>query len=258
MKLGFIGMGNIAYALVSGFIRQGKVKTEDIFAFAPNQDKLKKNADELGFNPLSSLKQLVEQADPIILACKPHQVEQVLADIKDELKGKMLISIALGWNFARWKEEGSKGVRFQFVMPNMPAIAGEGVFLFEEENSLEKDEREKIKGLFENSGLVVELPSKLMGIGGAISGCGPAFVDMFIEGYADAAVKYGIPRELAYKLVSATVMGSAKLQLVTGEHPAVLKDKVSSPGGSTIKGVTALEREGLRGACQASIDEIMM
>lgn len=257
MRIGFIGMGNMAEALVTGFIRNGGVKGEEIYAFAPNQEKLKEKAERIGFRAISSLDELVECSDTIILACKPYQVAGVLTEIKDELKGKVVISVALGWNFKKWQDEGIETARFQFVMPNTPAITGEGVFLFEEENSLDYEERKEIKTLFEKSGLVVELSSELMGIGGAISGCGPAFVDIFIEAYADVAVKYGIPRETAYKLISMMVMGSAKLQLMTGEHPAVLKDKVCSPSGSTIKGVTALEREGLRRACQASIDEIM-
>ena len=106
-------------------------------------------------------------------------------------------------------------------------------------------------------GLVEEIPSELMGIGGAISGCGPAFMDMIMESYADAAVKYGIPRTLAYKLIAQTMLGSAKLELQSGSHPGALKDAVCSPGGTTIRGVAALEKAGLRGACIDCIDAIM-
>ena len=240
MKIGFIGMGNMAQALVSGLIKYGKAGTRSINAFAPNQIKLKENADKIGFTPAATLTELVEGSDIIILACKPCHMDIVLGEIRDLLKGKVVISVVLGWNFKKWQSEQIKEARFQFVMPNISVATGEGVM-----------------SIFESAGLVAELPASLMGIGGTISGCGPAFVDLFIESYADAAVKYGISREIAYKLVSATVLGAAKLQLMTGEHPAVLKDKVCSPGGSTIKGVTALEREGLRRACQASIDEIM-
>ena len=257
MKIGFIGMGNMAQALVSGLIKYGKAGTRSINAFAPNQIKLKENADKIGFTPAATLTELVEGSDIIILACKPCHMDIVLGEIRDLLKGKVVISVVLGWNFKRWQSEQIKEARFQFVMPNISVATGEGVILFEEENSLFAVERTDIMSIFESAGLVAELPASLMGIGGTISGCGPAFVDLFIESYADAAVKYGISREIAYKLVSATVLGAAKLQLMTGEHPAVLKDKVCSPGGSTIKGVTALEREGLRRACQASIDEIM-
>lgn len=257
MKIGFIGMGNMAQALASGFTKYAKVKVHSLKAFAPNQIKLKENADKIGFTPVATLTELVEGSDIIILACKPYQTDTVLDEIRDLLKGKAVISVVLGWNLKKWQSEQINGARFQFVMPNISVAAGEGVLLFEEENSLFAGERTDMMRLFESVGLVTELPAKLMGIGGTISGCGPAFVNLFIEAYADAAVKYGISRETAYKLVSATVMGSARLQLMSGEHPAVLKDKVCSPGGSTIKGVTTLEREGFRRACQLSVDEIM-
>ena len=257
MKIGFIGMGNMAQALASGFIKYGRVKAQGLKAFAPNQKKLKENADKIGFTPAATLPELLEDSDIIILACKPYQMDTVLGEIKDLLKGKAVISVALGWNFKKWESEQIKDTRFQFVMPNIPVCTGEGVLIFEEENSLFDGERTDIMKLFESVGLITELPSRLIGIGGAISGCGPAFANLFIEAYADAAVRYGIQRDKAYELVSATLMGAARMQLMTGEHPAVLKDKVCSPAGSTIKGVMALEREGFRRACQTSIDEIM-
>ena len=111
--------------------------------------------------------------------------------------------------------------------------------------------------LFAGIGKVLVLPTHLMGIGGTISGCGPAFTDMIIEAFGDAGVKYGLPREAAYALVSQMLLGAAKLQRDTGRHPAALKDAVCSPGGSTIRGVTALEAHGLRAACQAAVDAVM-
>ena len=111
--------------------------------------------------------------------------------------------------------------------------------------------------LLASVGIVQELPTALMGIGGAVTGCGPAFVDLMMEAYGDAAVKYGMKRKDAYRLIAQMILGSAKLQLETGEHPAVLKDKVCSPAGTTICGVTALERNGFRNACIQSIEAIM-
>ncbi len=257
MKVAFIGMGNMAQALAAGFIKTKKIAKADIFAYAPNQEKLAKNARKIGFVPYKTLSEAVEAADTVVMACKPYQIEDVLKECGSKLAGKALISIALGWNFAKYQDFVAKDVRVQFVMPNTPAMVGEGVFLFEKSNSLKEDERSQWMELFARLGLVEELPDSLMGIGGAVSGCGPAFVDLFIEAYADAAVKYGIPRSTAYKLVSQTVLGSAKLQLETGDHPAVLKDNVCSPAGSTIRGVTALEEAGLRNACIKSIDSIM-
>ena len=129
--------------------------------------------------------------------------------------------------------------------------------LVEQKNSLSAEESATVLGLLGTLGITETLPTNLMGIGGAISGCSPAFMDLIIEAYADAAVKYGMQRAQAYRLVSKTMAGSAMLQLATGEHPGVLKDAVCSPGGTTIRGVDALEKSGLRAACINSIDAIM-
>lgn len=271
-KLGFIGMGNMALALAGGFIKSGKINKNDIFAFAPNQEKLNKNAQVLGFTPCKSLNELVSCADTFVMACKPYQINDVLKEIGTELSGKTLISVAAGWGLKNYEEFFSgtgkvlsaeakmlfnDSVRIQCIMPNTPALVGEGVMLFEKENSLTPEEHAQIVELFSSLGIVEELPSNLMGIGGAVSGCGPAFVDLMMEAYADAAVKYGIPRPTAYKIVAQTILGSAKLQKETGKHPAVLKDEVCSPNGTTICGVATLEKEGFRNACIASIDAIM-
>ena len=191
------------------------------------------------------------------MACTPYQIEKLLGQIKDDLRGKALLSIALGWDLKKYQTILDPSVRIQFVMPNTPAQVGEGVMLFESDNTLEEQERKEIMNWFSKMGLVVDLPTHLMGIGGALTGCGPAFVDLMIEAYADAAVSYGIPREQAYRLTSQMILGAAKLQLETGKAPGELKDAVCSPGGSTIKGVMALEKNGYRAACIAAIQAAM-
>lgn len=256
-KLGFIGMGNMAQALAAGFINAGAIDKSKVYAFAPNQEKLAKNAAAIGFTPQKTLQELADACDTLVMACKPYQIESVIAELGDKLQGKALISIAAGWDFARYEKALPAGVRLQFIMPNTPAMVGEGVLLFEEKNTLTSEEREEIKKLFAAVGLVQELPSNLMGIGGTVTGCGPAFVDLFIEAYGDAAVKYGLKRDDAYRLISQMVLGSAKLQLATGTHPGVLKDNVCSPAGTTICGVTALEEYGLRNACIKSVEAVM-
>jgi len=257
-KIGFIGMGNMALALAGGFIKSQKVRAENIFAYAPNQEKLKKNADSLGFVPCDSLKVLVKNCDTLVVACKPYQIEGVLAEIKADLKEKTLISVAAGWTFDTFSPLLDKSTKILCIMPNTPAMVGEGVFLFEDKNSLSEAEYNQVTELFASLGIVETLPTRLMGIGGAVSGCGPAFMDLVMEAYADAAVKYGISRAQAYRLVAQTMKGSAALQIATGDHPGVLKDAVCSPGGTTICGVDALEKAGLRGACIGSIDAIML
>lgn len=260
-KFGFIGMGNMAKALAQGFIGKGVLDGSKVLAYAPNQEKLKGNAELIGFTPVASLEELCEDCDTLIMACKPYQIEDVLGTLGKSLSGKTLVSVAAGWDFEKYSEclkaLKIKDVRLQFIMPNTPACVSEGVFLFEQTNSLEDSEHKALLEMFEALGTVIELPSNLMGIGGAVSGCGPAFVDLMMESYADAAVKYGIPRATAYKMVAQTILGSAKLQLETGKHPGVLKDEVCSPGGTTIRGVAMLEECGFRDACIASIDAIM-
>lgn len=255
--VGFIGMGNMAQALAAGFIRAGMPDAAKISAYAPNQEKLSKNADLMGFYPCSSLSELLDRSEICIMACKPYQVQAVLAAIGEGLKGKILLSVALGWDFSSYHRILGDRTAIQCIMPNTPALVGEGVMLFEKENSLAPEDRRAIISAFENLGIVEELPSSLMRIGGAISGCGPAFVDLMIEAYADAGVRYGLTRKTAYRLVSQTLLGAAQLQLESDEHPGVLKDRVCSPGGSTIRGCVALEQSGFRSACIRSIEAIM-
>ncbi len=249
----------MALAIAGGFIKSGKVKKEKLFAYAPNQEKLKANARKLGFNAQATLLELIQACDTLIIACKPYQIKDIFSqnDIRKAIAGKALISIAAGWGYSSFKELLGSEVRIQCIMPNTPALVGQGVMIFEKENSLNQEELITIKELFSSLGIIEELPSSLMGIGGAISGCGPAFMDLIMEAYADAAVKYGIQRPLAYRLIAQTMLGSAKLQQETGDHPGVLKDAVCSPNGTTIRGVDALEKKGLRAACLSSIDAIM-
>lgn len=257
MKLGFIGMGNMAKALATGFINNKTCAATDIYAYAPNQQKLKANAELMGFQPVNTPQELIKNVNVIIVACKPNQVEFLFKELGDLPSELEILSIAAGWSYEKYRHLLGHDAHIQCVMPNTPAMIGEGVFLMEETNTLTANTKKEITNLFDSIGTVVNLPSKLMGIGTAISGCGPAFVDMMIEAYADAAVQHGIPREQAYMLVSTTIKGAAQLQLETKQHPAVLKDQVCSPGGTTIRGVTALEENGFRNACIQSINKIM-
>ena len=229
--LGFIGMGNMAGAIAAGILQKGLMKKEEVFAYAPHYEKLVANAEKIGFVPCKDLKELTAKVDTLVMACKPYQIEGVLSEIKEELRGKALISIAAGWNYDKYEKYLDKSTRLQFIMPNTPAMVGEGVLLFEEKNSLLPEEREEIKKLFEALGIVIEL--------------------------GDAGVKYGVPRKQAYEMVSQMIIGSAKLQLETGEHPGVLKDNVCSPAGTTICGVDALEHAGIRAGFIDAIDAIM-
>ena len=188
-RIGFIGMGNMAQALAAGFIQSGAIDKSAVFAFAPHQDKLKANAGRIGFTPVATLNELADTVDTLIMACKPYQIESVIAGLDSRLDGKALVSIAAGWDHQKYQQHIKTVIRIQFIMPNTPAMVGEEVLLFEETNSLNDEERADIMKLFASVGIVQELPTSLMGIGGTVTGCGPAFVDLMIEAYSDAAVK---------------------------------------------------------------------
>lgn len=257
MTLGFIGMGAMGCAMARGIIASGKLSKDALFAFAPNQEKLKANAGAIGFTPCESVKALVEKADVLTVACKPYQIRDAFEGVYREVKAKAIISVASGWLHKDFIELLGEEARVQCVMPNTPCRIGQGVLLFEEKTSLLEGESAFVKDVFGALGAIVPLPTHLMAAGSAVSGCGPAFIDIIIEAYADAAVKYGIPRNTSYALVSQMIIGAAQLQKTTGLHPGALKDEVCSPGGTTIRGVAALEAAGVRAACIKSIDAVM-
>ena len=255
-KIGFIGMGNMAKALAAGFLATGKVRGEDMCAFAPNQDKLRQNAQSLGFSTRPTALSVAEDSDLVIMACKPYQIEGVLAEpgVREALAGKALVSVAIGWDWEKYAALVDPATRVQYVLPNTPAQVREGVFILEDKSSLTDEEQNWLEDLLGACGTVVKLPAHLIGAGSAVSGCGPAFVSMMMEAMADAAVKHGIQRKAAYQLVAQMVIGTGKLMLESGEHPGAMKDAVCSPGGTTIRGVIALEHAGMRAAFMDAVD----
>lgn len=255
--IGFIGFGNMASAIALGAMKAGFLKSEQIVGYDPGMSKLDEIQKEYPVKRANSAQELAQLSDIIVLAVKPNIIEKVVTEIKDVLKNKAVVSIALGWQFQELSTLVSEETRIQAVMPNTPMLVGAGVCLFEEKNTLKANELTFLKSLFESVGIVQTLPTYLMGIGGTVSGCGPAYTYLFIEALADSGVFHGLPRNDAYKLASQMVLGSAKMILETGTHPGELKDSVCSPGGSTIKGVTALEEKGLRAAVIEAVHKSM-
>ena len=253
-KIGFIGMGNMARAIADGFVKNGAARAEDLYAYAPRFERLKAFCDSIGMNACRSVKELLAEVDTVVMAVKPYVVEGVLKEIYEELKGKAMLSVVAGYTCEKYRGLVDESVRVQYIMPNTPCMVGEGMLLFESENTLEEEERKQAIGMFEALGEVEILPTHLMAPAMAISGCGPAFVAMMIEAMADAGVKHGLPRATAYRLASQTALGTGKMQIETGMHPGVIKDGVCSPGGTTIKGVEALEENGMRHAFWSAVN----
>jgi len=256
-KLAFIGLGNMGKAIASGLVRGGAIAAENCWGYDPYTEGLNAFCTETGIHACASAQEAIAHADTVLIAVKPYVIEGVLANLKQDLAGKALISVALGYSYERLSPLVDAQTRVQFVMPNTPAMVGQGVMIFEQSYSLAEEERAEIMEKFKVLGIVEQLPSHLMGIGGCISGCGPAFCAMIIEALADAGVKYGLPRPTAYRLASKTLSGTGAMQLITGQHPGAMKDAVCSPAGSTIRGVEALERSGLRAALLDAIQATM-
>lgn len=254
-KIGFIGMGNMASAIAGGIIKSNFIKGDKVYAFDINQEKLLRMNHDFNIISCDSEIDLVEKVDLVVLAIKPNIVDEVIVKIKDKLNDKAVISIVAGYDNDKFDQLLLPTTRHLSVMPNTPALVLKGMTLLEKENSLTATELEFVVEMFSSIGEVLILPSYQMKAGGSISGCGPAFVYMFIEAMADGGVSLGLPRDVAYKLASQTLIGSGIMQKETALHPGILKDQVCSPGGITIKGVETLEANGFRNAVIKAIKE---
>lgn len=249
MKIGFIGLGNMARPMISGMLREGIASREDIVGSAKTQRTLDAVQEEYGIGVEHSNKAVAEAADVLILAVKPQFLEDVIKEIRESVKEEALvISIAAGKTLSWLSERFDRPLGLVRCMPSTPALVGEGCTGICANDIVTEEELAyslRLMGSFGKASLVEE---RLMDAVGAVSGSSPAYVFMFIEAMADAAVAAGMPRAQAYEFAAQAVCGSAKLMLETGKHPGELKDMVCSPGGTTIEGVRVLEEAGFRGA----------
>ena len=251
-----IGAGNMGGAILHGVIDADYVKASQLLVCDKSRTRLEELALELpGVTFCDMAPDLVEQSDMVILAVKPNMVRQVIDDIRPVLSGKAIISIAAGWTVAMLQEalEGS-GATYLRVMPNTPAMVGEGMTAICNETTFSVSDFDFAQGIFDAVGRTIVLPERLFDGVIAISGSSPAYVDMMIEAMADAGVREGLPRKNAYEMAAQAVLGSALMVLQSGEHPGSLKDAVCSPGGTTIDAVVELERKGFRAAIMDAME----
>jgi len=249
-KVGFIGAGNMGSAILRGALDADYLKPAQVVVCDTSRRRMEELADEFpSVTYCDSASDLVEQCDMIILAVKPQYLQGVIDDIRPALMGKSVISIAAGWTIPMLANalQGS-GAAYMRVMPNTPAMVGEGMTALCDDSTFTKDDFAFAKGIFDAVGRTVVLPEHLFDGVIAISGSSPAYVYMMIEAMADAGVKEGLPRSRAYEMAAQSVLGSALMVLSSGTHPAGLKDAVCSPGGTTIEAVEELERKGFRAA----------
>lgn len=249
MKLGFIGCGNMASAIMGGILKKGLCKPEEILAADPFAPALEKAKSALGVGTTSDNQAVVAFADVVVLAVKPQFYADVIAGIRDSVTDKQLIiTIAPGKTLDWLAGQFGKALPIVRTMPNTPAMVGEGITAASPNAQVGTSMLDTALSILNSFGKAEVIPERLMDAVVSVSGSSPAYIFLLIEAMADGAVADGMPRKQAYTFAAQAVLGSAKMVLETGRHPGDLKDMVCSPAGTTIEAVRVLEEKGFRSA----------
>ena len=256
MKIGFIGLGNMAGAMIGGMLGKNLVAAEDIVGSAKTTATRNKIKSKFKINVVETNIEVAEQANILFLAVKPIFLGEVIEEIKCYVKtDALVVSIAAGRDLHFLKEAfGRPELKIIRCMPNTPAMVLEGCTGVCAGEEVSQTDLDRIVELMESFGKASVVPERLMDVVVGVSGSSPAYVFMFIEAMADEAVAAGMPRKQAYEFAAQAVLGSAKMVLETGMHPGELKDMVCSPGGTTIQAVKVLEERGMRAAVMDAME----
>ncbi len=255
MAIGFIGCGNMAGAIIKGIIKAKAVNADEVFAFDKDSAKTKALSESLGINACKSANEVVAASDYTVLAVKPNVLAAVLdgINIKTMDKETVLVSIAAGKSIDFIRNSLSHNNKIIRVMPNINALVGAACSAYCANDSVEDKDKQFIERIFGAIGEICEISESFFPLFGVVAGCSPAFSYMFIDELARAAVKNGMPKDMALKFAAQTVLGSAKLVLESDEAPYKLVDMVCSPGGTTIEGVLALQEKGFANAVHKAV-----
>lgn len=255
MKIGFIGLGNMASAMIGGILKKNLYSPEDLIGADKSEEAVKRAAETFHIHTTTDNIEVAEAANVLILAVKPQFFEGMIAEIKGAVgEDKLVISIAPGKTMEWLMDHFGKEMKLVRCMPNTPALVGEGCTGFCTYSMVTEEEQETARKILESFGKAYPVPENLMDTVVGVSGSSPAYVFMFIEAMADEAVAEGMPRALAYEFAAQAVLGSAKMVLETGKHPGELKDMVCSPAGTTIQAVKVLEEKGFRAAVMDAME----
>lgn len=257
-KIGFIGCGNMGSAMIQGILDSGTCSPENMMASDATECVRKAKAEALGIKMTDDNKEVARFAEILFLAVKPQFYESVIAEIKDSVSEDLVIvTIAPGKTLAWLEEQFGRELKFIRTMPNTPAMVKEGMMGISLGSRVTEEEADMVRKICQGFSKTEIIPEHFMDVVTAVSGSSPAYVFLFIEAMADAAVAGGMPRKQAYTFAAQAVLGSAKMVLETGMHPGELKDMVCSPGGTTIQAVRVLEEKGLRSAVIEAMEKCM-
>lgn len=249
MKIGFIGAGNMGGAIIGGIVTNKIASPSELIVADKNEESLSLTAEKYGVFTSTDNKKTAAESEMVFLCVKPNVIYSVIDEIKDFVnENTIVVSIAAGQSMEKITKAFGKDIKLVRVMPNTPALVGEGMAACVQGENVSDDEMERVLNIFDSFGKAEKVPESMMDAVTAVSGSSPAYVFMFIEAMADAAVRGGMTRSQAYTFAAQSVLGSAKMVLETGKHPGELKDMVCSPAGTTIDAVAVLEEEGMRSA----------
>lgn len=259
MKLGLIGTGNMGSALLRGALRSPSLPPSEVMIYNHTPDKMEQLLkDYPGITAAGSAVELVRQCDAVLLALKPQGILNLIDSVSapfrsfagdaDSSKTPLFISIAAGISLQQLEDSAFEGARIIRVMPNTPALIGEGTSVFSLGSNATDADAQTVSELFSRSGFIRQVQESAIEAVAAISGCGPAYMYVILDALSDAGVAVGLPRPLALELATRTMLGSSRLVLESGRHPMALRDEVTSPGGTTIEALNVLDQCGLRDA----------
>ena len=252
-KIACLGAGQMAEALLGGLLAAKVAEPSRLWATDPSQARRDLLKQRFGIHVGSENQEAARWADIVLLAVKPQVLGSVLDDVASSLSGQLVVSIAAGIPIRYVADRLPAGVRIVRVMPNAPAMVREGMSVLAFGSTVTDDDATAVRTMFESVGRVALVDEALMDAATGLSGSGPAYIFMAIEALADGGVKMGLPRATAELLAAQTAVGAARTVLETGEHPGRLKDRVASPGGTTIAGLHRLEQGGFRAGVIAAV-----
>ncbi|KAI9576985.1 hypothetical protein GQX74_014352 [Glossina fuscipes] len=260
-KVGFIGGGNMAFAIGSGLINRGIIKTSQVLVSGPTLENLQRWRD-LGVATITDNNHVVDEMDIIFICVKPHILNPCAEDLKKNHRAKskdmnkVFVSVLAGVNLKDLEASFSFIINVKMIrcMPNTPMQISEGCTVYSSGSNIEPHDLEKVHIILNSLGVAQHIPESMINAVTGLSGCGPAFVYTIIEALADGAVKNGVPRQMALQFAAQVVVGAAKTVMITGKHPAILRDEVCSPGGATIAGVHELEKGNLRATLMNAVE----
>ena len=253
-KLGFIGVGNMGGAIIGGILRSGKVQAGDIIGADKSAQNAERAAKQYSIEMTTDNREAAQNAAILFLSVKPQFIDGVIEEIRDVIReDQLVVSIVAGCSVSYLRKKFGEKARIVRLMPNTPALVGAGMTAACCSEGVSSEEMETVGELCRTFGKFEIVPESLFDAVTGVSGSSPAYVFMFMEAMADAAVLAGMPRAQAYEFAAQAVLGSAKMVLETGRHPGELKDMVCSPAGTTIDAVKILEKNGFRAAVEEAM-----